>query len=417
MRVLGIIAEYNPFHYGHLYHLMKSKELIQPDFVIAVQSGNFTQRGEAAITDKWIRAEAAVHCGADLVLELPVVYAVQTAELFAYGAVQTLNHTGLTDYLSFGSEIDDLEQLKAIAELFVPENPIYQNSLKSFLQQGLSFPAARCQAILHDLAPSSEESAGTIKRILSDSNSILAVEYLKALKRTGSPIAPVTVHRIRSSYGSQRIKKGITSAASIRKEILQHGLDSKVENAVPQAVFRILSDAFAHGMGPVRTESLENLLLGILRRSSTAEIKSWMDVSEGLENRIQKSAQNASSLEDLILSMKTRRYTQTRLQRILIHGLIDLTTEAFRAMNDDTGPKYLRILAFSEHAAPLLKQLKKTARVPIITKAAHIAKEGKPVQEMFAFDRLAGDLYSLGMKNPNGRKGDRDYTHRIRPIP
>ncbi len=417
MRVLGIIAEYNPFHYGHLYHLMKSKELVRPDFVVIVQSGNFTQRGEAAITDKWIRAEAAVHCGADLVLELPVVYAVQTAELFAYGAVQTLNHTGLTDYLSFGSEIDDLDQLRAIAELFVPENEIYRNSLKSFLQQGLSFPAARYQAVLHYLAPSSEESAGIIKSILSDSNSILAVEYLKALKRTGSPIVPVTVHRIRSSYGSQRIKKGITSAASIRKEILQHGLDSKVQNAVPQAVLQILSDAFADGMGPVRTESLENLFLGILRRSTTAEIKSWMDVSEGLENRIRKSAQNASSLEELISSLKTRRYTQTRLQRILVHGLLDLTTETFRTLNDDTGPKYLRILAFSEHAAPLLKQLKKTARVPIITKAAHIAREEKPVQEMFAFDRLAGDLYSLGMKNPNGRKGDRDYTHRILPIP
>ena len=417
MKVLGIIAEYNPFHYGHLYHLMKSKELVRPDFVVVVQSGNFTQRGEAAIADKWIRAEAAVHCGADLVLELPVVYAVQTAELFAYGAVQTLNHTGLTDYLSFGSEINDLEQLKTIAELFVPESQVYRNNLKSFLQQGLSFPAARSQAVLHYLAPSSEESAGSIRSILSDSNAILAVEYLKALKQTGSPIAPVTVHRIRSSYGSQRIKKGITSAASIRKEILQHGLDSKVENAVPQAVFQILSDAFADGMGPVRTESLENLFLGILRRSTTAEIKSWMDVSEGLENRIRKSAQNASSLEELISSLKTRRYTQTRLQRILIHGLLDLTTETFRTLNDDTGPKYLRILAFSEHAAPLLKQLKKTARVPIITKAAHIAKEGKPVQEMFAFDRLAGDLYSLGMKNPNGRKGDRDFTHRILPIP
>lgn len=180
------------------------------------------------------------------------------------------------------------------------------------------------------------------------SNSILAIEYLKALKLTHSNILPLTIPRIRSSYSNQRIKKGITSAASIRREILKNGMSDLVRYALPETVFNILSDAFNKGMGPVTNNRLEDLFLGILRRSSLSDIASWMDVGEGLENRIREQAHRAASLDDFLSLVKTRRYTHTRLQRILIHGLLNLTTKEFRYMNSETGPAYLRILAFSK---------------------------------------------------------------------
>jgi predicted nucleotidyltransferase len=430
MRVLGIIAEYNPFHFGHLYHLKRSKEITQADYTIAVMSGSFTQRGEAAITDKWIRAEAAVRCGVDLVLELPVVYAVQTAELFAYGGIQTLNHTGLASHVSFGSEIGNLEPLEQVADILASEDQAYKDILKWYLQQGLSFPAARYRAVLEYIESKQDykldsfrndkcadynamTNKSAIKKLLYGSNSILAIEYLKALKQTGSSILPVTIPRISSAYRSQRIKKGAASATSIRNEIFRTGMSRKVREAVPEATFQVLSEAFDNGAGPMDNRELENLILGLIRRSSAADIAAWMDVGEGLENRILECAQKASSLDELLTMMKTKRYVHTRLQRILVHGLLGLTTEAFQRLNDDIGPKYLRILAFSKDAAPLLKKLKETSKVPVITKAAHVTRYNEVTQEMFAYDRLASDLYGLGMKNPLLRKGDRDYTHGI----
>lgn len=412
MKVLGIIAEYNPFHLGHLYHIKKSKELVQPDFTIAVMSGNFTQRGEAAIVDKWIRAETAIKNGIDLVLELPVVYAVQTAELFAYGGIQVLNHTGLTTHVSFGSEIGDLAPLKRVANVLVSEDEAFKGLLKGYLQQGLSFPTARYRALVAYLQPTNQVDQEWNK-VLASSNSILAIEYLKALKRTKSTILPITIPRINSAYHSPKLKKGISSATSIRNEILNHGLSEKVREAVPSATFDILSKAFSENNGPVGNHSLEDLLLGIIRRSSLSEISTWLDVNEGLENRIKDSAMSATNLSDLLSSIKTKRYVHTRLQRILTHGLLNLTTEKFSTLNTGNGPKYIRILAFSTKAAELMKKLKETSIVPVLTKAAHSSRYEQQLQEMFAFDCLATDLYSLGVNNPLLRTGGRDFTQGI----
>ena len=424
MKVLGIIAEYNPFHFGHLYHLKKSQQEANADYTIAVISGQFTQRGEAAIADKWIRAEAAVGCGVDLVLELPAVYAVQTAELFAYGGVQTLNHTGLTTHIGFGGEIADLAPLQRIADILVAEHEEYKALLKAYLAQGLSYPAARYRGILDYINDFDQNNGNqicrkdgfTIKKALSGSNSILAIEYLKALKHTQSSIIPIVIPRIRSSYSTPFIKKGIASATAIRKEILHNGMTQKVQDALPKTTFKLLSNAFENGMGPVDNKGLENVILGILRRSTPSEIACWMDVGEGLENRIKDQAQKTGGLDELLSMVKTRRYTYTRLQRILIHGLLNLTTDAFRQVNNATGPCYLRILAFSQNASPLLKRLKQTAKVPVVTKAAHISRYHSSVQKMFAYDCLATDLYGLAIKNPAFRQGGRDFTRQLEPV-
>ena len=412
MRVLGIIAEYNPFHYGHLFHLKQSLRLSKADYTIAVMSGQFTQRGEAAIVDKWNRARAAIACGVDLVLELPTVYAAQTAEIFARGGIQLLNHTGLTTHVSFGSEAGELDPLQSIADILTVEDEEYKTLLKTHLAKGLSFPDARQKAVM-DYNPGISESE--IQTALSKSNSILAVEYLKALKSSKSNIIPLTLPRIRTSYNSTRIKKGIASATSIRKEIMENGLSNRVNVAVPNPVFHILSDSFANGMGPVDNNSFGDFILATLRRSSLTEIASWMDVSEGLENRIKEYAQIATNIEEFLSMVKTRRYVHTRLQRILIHGLLNLTTKSFQELDAGTGPKYLRILAFSKNAMPLMKKLKETAQVPILTKAAHISRYETSVQRMFAYDSLATDIYSLALSNPKMRQGGRDFTQTLFP--
>ncbi|MDD4679546.1 MAG: nucleotidyltransferase [Clostridia bacterium] len=413
MKVLGIIAEYNPFHYGHLLHMKQSLKLSKADYIIAVMSGQFTQRGEAAIVDKWIRARAAVACGIDLVLELPAVYAVQTAELFARGGIQLLNHTGLTTHVCFGSETGELAPLQSIADILTDEDEKFRKLLRKYLAQGLSFPSARQKAV-EDYNPGLQEAE--IHAAMSKSNSILAIEYLKALNKSNSSIIPLTIPRIRASYGSTRIRKGIASASSIRKEIFQNGLTQRVKEAVPLPVYQILSDSIANGMGPIDNTAFGDFILGILRRSSLSEIASWMDVTEGLENRIKEQAQSACSLDEFLSLVKTRRYVHTRLQRILIHGLLNLTTESFHELNDITGPKYLRILAFSNKAMPLMKRLQETAQVPVLTKAAHINRCSLPVQRMFAYDCLATDLYSLALTNPEIRRGGRDFTQRIFPV-
>ncbi|NLC44502.1 MAG: nucleotidyltransferase [Clostridiales bacterium] len=413
MKVLGIIAEYNPFHYGHLFHLKQSLRLSKADYTIAVMSGQFTQRGEAAIVDKWIRARAAVACGVDLVLELPTVYAVQTAELFARGGIQLLNHTGLTTHVSFGSEIGELAPLQSIADILTVEDEEYKRLLKAYLAKGLSFPDARQRAVMGYYSGISEPA---IQTVLSKSNSILAIEYLKALKNSKSKIIPLTLPRVRTSYNSTQIKKGIASATSIRKEIMENNLSHRAKEAVPEPVFNILSDSFVNGMGPVDNNSFDDFILGTLRRSSLAEIASWMDVSEGLENRIKECAQIASNIEEFITLVKTRRYVHTRLQRILIHGLLNLTTKSFKELDDVTGPKYLRILAFSRNAMPLMRRLKETAQVPILTKAAHINRYETSIQRMFAYDSLATDIYSLALSNPKMRQGGRDFTQKLIPI-
>jgi predicted nucleotidyltransferase len=424
MKVLGIIAEYNPFHYGHLYHLVQSKKLIKPDYTIAVMSGNFTQRGEAAITDKWIRAKTAVICGIDLVLELPVIYAVQTAELFAYGGIQTLNNTGLVTNVCFGSEIGDIKPMQWIANILTNENAEFSALMKKYIKKGLSYPAARQSTLLDYVTKYSHLineydgkefiTAEIIKKTMSGSNAILGIEYLKALKKTNSNIIPITVPRIRSSYSCNYIKKGISSATSIRNEIIKYGMSQKVRETMPKSAFSILEKTYAEGSCSIDKRFIDSLIIGLLRRSSVLEIASWVDVEEGLENRIKDAALSATNMEQLISLVKTRRYVRTRIQRILIYCLLGLTKEGFRMLHD-AGPSYLRVLAFSQRAIPLLKRMKETAKVPIITKAAHINRHNSLTQKMFEYDCLATDIYSLTLTNPAMRKGGRDFSYRLLP--
>ena len=419
IKVLGIVAEYNPFHKGHLYHLKKSVESVQPDFTIAVMSGNFTQRGEPSIVDKWARTKMALENGIHVVLELPTLYACQTAELFATGAINILHQTGLVTHITFGSEYDSIQNLGTIAKILAEEPFEYRELLKSYLDQGLSFPVARLNAVqqyIIDLKQENSLSPEIIENILGGSNSILAIEYLKALIKLKSSIQPIIIPRIGSSYNTTAMEGQYSSATAIRKSILSGQDWHFVDNALPNISLKILKDSINLGRGPVSINSLEQLLLGMIRQANPSEIATWMDVEEGLENRIKRYAVECTSIEDFLLKTKTKRYTYTRLQRILIHGLLGIKTSDVSKFhhNCHPSPGYIRLLGFNTQATPLLNRLKKTSHVPIITKPAHYYRHNSNnINKMFEYDILATDLYALAFPNPEQRKGGQELTQGI----
>lgn len=417
MKILGIIAEYNPFHNGHLHHVQKSVEKIKPDFIIAIMSGHFTQRGEPAIIDKWARTKMALENGVDLVLELPVAYACQTAELFAFGGIQVLNQTGLVTHVAFGSEFSNIGILYAIAEILVKEPCEYRTLLKSNLAKGLSFPHARSNAIKEYISHPNKNlgfSTEAMDEALVGSNTILALEYLKALIKTHSTIEPVIIPRMGSDYNCPNIEGQFSSATAIRNKLLSHADLQQLAHTIPPPSLEILDKALRKGRGPVTLNSLEQIILGIIRRSTPQEIHLWMDVEEGLENRIKEYGKCSISIDDFLTGIQTRRYVGTRLQRIIIHGILGITSEQVSKFQNSGGPKYLRILGFNSKSTPLLAKMKKTAQVPIISKAAdYYRHSSSELNEMFELDVLATDLYCLGFPNIAHRTGGQEFTQNI----
>ena len=241
MKVIGLITEYNPFHFGHLYHLEKSKKLTGADYSIAIMSGSFVQRGEPSLIDKWTKAKMAIDNGVDLVIELPFIFSSQTAELFAYGSIVLLHKLNIIDYISFGSELDDIDYLKTIADILVEEPSYYKQRLKKYLNMGYSFPVSRSNALEDYFSKFHIENPENIKNNLKMSNNILAIEYLKSLKIIDSSIKPITIKRIGSSYNEYKLNHRIASATGIRNSILNSNIDS-IKDYTPDKSFYHLVD-------------------------------------------------------------------------------------------------------------------------------------------------------------------------------
>ena len=311
MRICGIIAEYNPFHQGHEKHIAETRKKTGADFVVCAMSGHFVQRGEPALFDKWTRALCAVLGGADAVIELPLLYAVQSAEGFAGGGVAILDAAG-ADALSFGCETDDMDALSRIAGALCNETASYKRSLKDHLSQGKSYPLARMYAAFPD-APDA----------FSMPNAILGIEYLKALMRSGSRMEPFAIRRIGEAYHSADIHAPLPSATAIRTALASRQNDL-AWRAMPTDCARFLSGQLADGLLPVFPDCYDRELIFILRRGGTAYLKSLPDVSEGLENRIYQAALTSSSREEVICKVKTKRYTYTRISRILLFALLGI---------------------------------------------------------------------------------------------
>lgn len=425
MKILGIIAEFNPFHNGHNYHFRESKRLTDADGVICVLSSSFLQRGEPGIIDKWERARMALAAGFDLVIELPMPYALRSAEFFAYGAISLLEATGVVNFISFGSESGDIDNLKHVAAILTKESPAFSSLLHEYLDQGFSYPKARTQALndfIKQFSSLSTLSFNEIESLTANPNNILGLEYLKAINRLESQIFPITIPRKDADYHDQEIKGRIASATAIREALKKRWnlgndlLDEEILMAIPETTAEILRSVFAQGKGPIFSENFALQILTLLRRADVSDIAKLYDVRAGLENRIKEAADKATSLNELLELVKTKRYTWTRIQRIIFHLLLNLTSMQCEYFDQLGGPQYIRVLGFSLRGQKILAKMKETARLPIITRIAnhlHRSETPEPVNRMLELEIKATSLYSLAMPNPIHSQANRDLTEQV----
>ncbi len=309
LNIVGIIAEYNPFHNGHLYQLCTVRKNLKPDGIIVIMSGNFVQRGEPAVFSKWARAEMALCEGADLVIELPVCFSTATAEIFAESAVKLL----LERYCE--------KELFYLGKLLSEEPDLFKHFMNSYLKKGLSFPAAREKAVIkYMMVKNINLDRQLISDLLKKPNYILAVEYIKAINKLEAGFSIFPVLRQGHGYHDKELTQQYASASAIRQELFYHRQDfsNDLVNNLPDSTLRIIKKEIEDGHTPIFLQDFETILLYALRRMSVYELKTYFDVAEGLENRIKKAAQASGTLEQLISQIKSKRYPVTRIQRILM---------------------------------------------------------------------------------------------------
>lgn len=394
MHVTGIIAEYNPFHKGHMCQLEMVRQRFPDTYVVTVMSGSFTQRGEVAVLDKWTRAGIAVQRGCDLVLELPTVYAVRSAQDFARGGVGLLSRLGVVDAIAFGAELESTKALYAVAD--VMDRAEVQRMLHDGMDDGLSYGKSFCRAL--------SAVTGIAEDTLRKPNTILALEYLRVLK--GNPdcsgIRPVPLPRIQSEHGDSNMGEGISSARSLRLELLKEkpGWEA-ISRAVPSETLESLK--YIHSAGLSDMELLHRPLLAKLLMMDGEGIREIYGISEGLEHRLIKAAREAINLRQLVELASSARCPQSRIQRIIFYLLSGFSKSQAEEV-DSCGPLYARVLALNPRGRALLREIERTASIPVITKPATVLnsrallegdKRLSPLQRQLAFDFRAGNLRGL----------------------
>ena len=388
MKVSGIICEYNPFHNGHLYHIEQTRQN-GATHIVCVMSGNFVQRGDVAVMDKFERARLAVKCGADLVIELPAPYSLAPAEVFARGAVWLLNSLGVVDELSFGSEAGDVLTLQKALSATEEAAKYMVDEIVSVMERGYTYPRALASAV-----DSIDENAG---KVLASPNNLLAVEYLKALKKFGSRMTPFTVRREGAPHDSSISGGGFMSASAIRERILS-GKGGYGE-FMPDIWEQSLRDALSSGRtGDLRR--LERVILYKVRTASMEEISQVSDMAQGLDSRIY-SSRMALSLEELLFTIKTKRYTMARIRRIILSLLIGITREDTEIL-----PPYGRILALNERGREVLAAAKGIAEIPFGTSLAKLAEKNRKAGRFAFLEGRASDIYGLCLDNITSAQND-----------
>lgn len=382
MKLTGLVTEYNPFHNGHMYHLNKSKELSGADGIVVVMSGNFVQRGTPALLDKWTRTEMALKGGADLVIELPTVYATGSAEIFALGAVRILDGLNQVDNLVFGSESGTITPLKEIAHYLHKESHAFKEALKHELNLGHAFPVAREKAL---------EKLSIQGKMPSLPNDILGIEYLKAGFRLNSKMTFDTIQRVSSAYHDTDTDTALSSATAIRKAYFDNRLD-EISHTLPKASYDVLRRDCHLTVSP---ESLGSFLLYKLRTTPTEKLEKIQDVGEGLEYRMKDAALRAKSYDQLLDLIKTKRYVRTRVQRALLNTLLNVETGFVKSVIHSEVAAYARILGFNDKGRQIMKQLRKTSNIPLITNINKHTHEDPLVQAMLDLDTRATDVYTL----------------------
>lgn len=445
MNITGLIVEYNPFHNGHIYHLQKSLEKTNADASIAVMSGNFIQRGEPALFDKFSRAKAAVKSGVDLVVELPSIYTSQSAELFAKGSVALLNSLGCVNSICFGSEEGNIDALCLIASILCLEPQEFKEKLSSYLGEGMLFPTARNKA-LFDYINSPDFSFGDnfndidlseerLNDILSSSNNILGIEYIKQLISLKSEIKPFTIGRIHSEYNSEEISGNINSATAVRKKLYEiisskennsSDIDKLIKsiqtstditNSIPESTLNMITSNIEKGFLPMYPEYFfETLISTIIRDKKNLE--SYFDISEGIENKIFKAALVAKDYDELLNLVKSKRYTMTRIKRCLNNILLGITKDDMELAKGINTIPYVRILAFNSKGREIIREIKKSSEIKIINKFSEVEHfmDDKNFKFLIENDIKCTDIYNTiyYKKNRSLLKGSMDYF--IKPI-
>lgn len=406
MKTVALITEYNPFHYGHLYHLKESIKKTQATHSIAIMSSSFMQRGEPALIDKWTRTKMAINNGVDLVIELPFVYACQSAELFASGAIKILDALKVVNFLSFGSEEGRLKNLNTLADILVKEPLAYKNRLRYYLNQGLSFPVSRSKAI-EDYLKTKTNDISIYRQVLKRSNNILAIEYLKALKRIDSSIKPVTVKRIGASYKEEKLHSKFASATGIRNLLLSSNF-KEVKNYLPKASYELLGEYRSQYGNYNSLENYRDIIKYILTLDPKEKLKNILDNEPGLENRIVEIGLLEHKIGDIVKNISTKRHPETRVQRILIHLLNELYEPDVKELLEYE-PQYIRVLGFNNKGIELLREIKAKTNLDIITKFANYPRLNNPIINKFlSYEERATNLYFLGV-NFDSPLRDMDY--------
>ena len=407
MRAVGLIVEYNPFHNGHLYHLRQSAKITEADAVVAVMSGHFLQRGEPAMWDKWTRTRMALAGGCDLVIELPCAYATQSAEWFAYGAVSLLEGTGVVDAFCFGTESGELGPLMRAAAIAADEPPRFRQLLRGLLDAGDSYPAAYSAAIQAYLLEQGQEEDSRFP--FDQPNHTLGLHYLIALKRIGGAMVPYTIAREKAQYNQIDVTDGsIASATAIRKLLLESGSLSEAKSYVPATTYNILAEQAESGIPPMDWERYVESLFRVLLASDPERLAGLREITEGLEHRILNALPELEdwSFEGLLGSLKTKRYTRTKLQRALLAVLLGHAKEDFTRDKLAGGVQYIRVLGFTGKGRELLKRMRKEASLPVLMSAARRPGAFRYLE----LDVRASNAYMLGVPGVDLKKAlFRDY--------
>lgn len=388
MRITGLITEYNPFHKGHKYHIEKAREITGADYVIAIMSGDFVQRGGPACVQKHVRAHMALVSGVDLVLELPIIYAAGSAEIFAEGAVSILDQLGVVNNICFGSECGDTMILMEIARILSEEPAWYQETLQNHLREGLSFPAARAAAL--------PEYAD----ILSSPNNILGIEYCKAITKLSSCMEPVAIRREGSLYHDEELTNDYPSATALRG-MLSKGDFPYLNHHIPSSACDILLKEIDTS-GIVHENDFSSILLyKLLTAGSHTDFTVYEDISEELASRMFKARMNFISFSQFADLLKTKELTRTRINRALLHLILGIKKDAPKA-------SYARILGFKKESRELLTMIKKQSAIPCFSKTANA--NDILTKEQFDLFQLTTNA-SLLYEGICAQKNKRSLTH------
>lgn len=407
MKIVGLITEYNPFHNGHQYHIEEALRITNADYAIVVMSGNYVQRGTPAILPKHLRAEMALRCGASMIIELPLQYATSSAEYFATGAVTLLDSLNCIDYLCFGSESGDLENLTKIASILLEEPNIYQRELQKNLKSGISFPLARQKAISYFLGNDDEG-----QQLLEDPNNILGIEYIKALRKIKSNIKPCTILRKESHYHDSTLSTTFSSASAIRNLLSFSGnqvdyrkgtsfksssaftATNHLKSQMPKCCFSILEDHY-NVRFPVYPNDFSLLLRQKLMNETKDSLLEYLDMTEELANRIVNLQNQYINYEQFCELLKSKNTTYTRISRTLLHILLNIRKTDF----SNIWHQYIHIIGFRKDCKKLLTIINKKSALPMITKLTAVDSLNSQGKAMILKEVYAANLYECVVTN------------------